>query len=113
MIISQHLVLKLPFTTLAFLYQGAPNDITDMKEKFYDLERQSQRKSNDKASHEERIENIEKDVDHIMARGETSNVSGVPTMVSYITVPYWLQFYWQHIKQYLQMNKFIKIYMTL
>ena len=52
-----------------------------MKERFYDLERQNQTKSKDKSSHEDRIESLEKDVDHIMSRGETSNVSGVPTLV--------------------------------
>ena len=52
-----------------------------MKERFYDLERENQTKSKDKSSHEDRIENLEKDVDHIMSRGETSNVSGVPTLV--------------------------------
>ena len=96
-VISHHLVLQLAPTPLIFLYQGAPNDITDMKEKFYDLERQSQKKANDKATHEERIENLEKDVDHIMGRGETSNVSGVPTMVSYVITLHWLQFYWLYI----------------
>ena len=46
------------------------------------MERQSQTKSKDKSSQEDRIESLEKDVDHIMSRGETSNVSGVPTLVS-------------------------------
>ena len=66
-------------------FQGAPSDINDINQRFYDLERQNDRKSKDKASHEDRIENLEKDMDHIMGRAETSNVSGVPTMVTTIS----------------------------
>ena len=62
-------------------FQGAPSDINEINQRFYDLERQNDRKSKDKVSHEDRIENLEKDMDHIMGRAETSNVSGVPTMV--------------------------------
>ena len=67
-----------------YYFQGAPSDINDINQRFYDLERQNDRKSKDKASHEDRIENLEKDMDHIMGRAETSNVSGVPTMVTTI-----------------------------
>ena len=74
-----------------------------MKERFYDLERQNQTKSKDKSSQEDRIESLEKDVDHIMSRGETSNVSGVPTLVSLKNTSFCLI---EHIYRYKYINEY-------
>ena len=60
--------------------QGAPSDISDMRDRFEDMERNLNRKAQHGNS-SDKLESIEKDVDHLMGRGETSDVSGVPTMV--------------------------------
>ena len=60
--------------------QGAPSDISDMRDRFEDMERNLSRKVQH-GNNSDKLESIEKDVDHLMGRGETSDVSGVPTMV--------------------------------
>ena len=52
-----------------------------MRDRFEDMERDMKRKSQ-QGNSSDKLESMEKDLDHLMGRGETSDVSGVPTMVS-------------------------------
>ena len=73
--------MKRQLDELAEKTSGAPSDITDMKERFEDIEKDMTKKSKDKQGTSERLDSIEKDLNHLMGRGDTSNVSGIPTVV--------------------------------
>merc|ERR1719384_807184 len=45
-----------------------------------DIEREFKASVKDRKLVNERLETVENDVNHIMGRGETSNVSGIPTL---------------------------------
>ena len=60
--------------------QGAPNDISDMRDRFEDIERDMKKRAQQQGT-DDKLDSMEKDLDHLMGRGETSDISGVPTMV--------------------------------
>lgn len=65
--------------------QGAPTEIFDMRERMQDVEREVSMSGKDRKVAGERLDNLEKDMDHIMGRGETSDVSGIPTINRLLT----------------------------
>ena len=54
-----------------------------MRDRFEDMERRNLSRKVQHGNNSDKLESIEKDVDHLMGRGETSDVSGVPTMVNH------------------------------
>ena len=58
--------------------------MTDMKERMVDMERDFKKYSKEKSNLQERLDALDRDMDHIMGRRDTSDVSGIPTIVSKI-----------------------------
>merc|ERR1719266_1853944 len=72
--------MKRQFDDLQDKTQGAPTEIFDMRERMMDIERDFKGSNKDRKLTQERLEALEGDVNHVMGRGETSNVSGIPTL---------------------------------
>jgi len=72
--------MKRQFDDLQEKTQLAPTEIFEMKEKIMDFEREFKGTNKERKLTKERLEALETDVNHVMGRGETSNVSGIPTL---------------------------------
>ena len=72
--------MKRQFDDLQEKTQLAPTEIFEMKEKIMDFERDFKGANKERKITKERLESLETDVNHVMGRGETSNVSGIPTL---------------------------------
>ena len=72
--------MKRQFDDLQEKTQLAPTEIFEMKEKIMDFERDFKGANKERKLTKERLEALETDVNHVMGRGETSNVSGIPTL---------------------------------
>ena len=57
-------------------------DISDMRDRMIDIEQNFKRNSREKESTTERLESIEKDLNQVMGRDETSDATGTPSIVS-------------------------------
>ena len=51
-----------------------------MRDRFEDIERDMKKRAQQQGT-DDKLDSMEKDLDHLMGRGETSDISGVPTMV--------------------------------
>ena len=72
--------LKRQFDDLKADTKGIPTEIFDMKKKMVTLERDCKGNKNHQKVTQEQLGAIEGNVLHIMGRGETNNVSGIPTL---------------------------------
>ena len=52
-----------------------------MRDRFEDIERDMKKRAQQQGT-DDKLDSMEKDLDHLMGRGETSDISGVPTMVT-------------------------------
>ena len=72
--------LKRQFDDLKADTKGIPTEIFDMKKKMVTLERDCKGNKNHQKVTQEQLGALEGNVLHIMGRGETNNVSGIPTL---------------------------------
>jgi len=77
--------MKRQFDDLQDKTQGAPTEIFDMRERMMDIERDFKGSNKDRRITQERLESLEQDVNHVMGRGETSGISGIPTLNRLLT----------------------------
>ena len=63
--------------------QGAPMDISDMRDRMIDIEQNFKRSAREKEANNDRLNDVEKDLNQILGRDETGEATGTPSIVSF------------------------------